>query len=145
MHAINPVNGEAIPVWAADYVLMPTMATGAIMAVPAHDQRDLDFAKQYSIDLFQVRVVVDVPGASPTIHLAVRAYGQTVGEGVHRQLRGVRAGWATRPRPSLPSPSTLEDRGGVGKGDGQFPAARLGLFSRQRYWGAPIPVVLLRR
>src|ERR1700742_3548329 len=54
-HAVNPVNGERIPVWAADYVL-PDYGTGAIMAVPAHDQRDLDFARAYGL---HVRVVVD--------------------------------------------------------------------------------------
>ena len=53
-HAVNPVNGEHIPIWAADYVLME-YGTGAIMAVPAHDQRDLEFARKYGLP---VRVVV---------------------------------------------------------------------------------------
>jgi len=57
-YVVNPVNGERIPVWAADYVL-PDYGTGAIMAVPAHDQRDLDFARAYGLD---VRVVVDTVG-----------------------------------------------------------------------------------
>ena len=57
-HAVDPVNGERIPVWAADYVL-PDYGTGAIMAVPAHDQRDLDFARAYGLD---VRVVRSIPG-----------------------------------------------------------------------------------
>src|SRR5256885_4179353 len=60
-HAVNPVNGELIPVWAADYVL-PDYGTGAIMAVPAHDQRDLDFARAYVLD---VRVVVDTGQPDP--------------------------------------------------------------------------------
>src|SRR3712207_7541142 len=54
-HAINPVNGERIPIWAADYVLAD-YGTGAIMAVPAHDQRDLDFARTFDLP---VRIVVD--------------------------------------------------------------------------------------
>ena len=61
VHAVNPVNGESIPVWAADYVL-PDYGTGAIMAVPAHDQRDLDFARQFNLP---VRVVVATDGADP--------------------------------------------------------------------------------
>src|SRR5690348_6265619 len=60
-HAINPVNGEPIPVWAADYVL-PDYGTGAIMAVPAHDQRDLDFARAHGL---AVRLVVDTGEPSP--------------------------------------------------------------------------------
>ena len=61
VHAVNPVNGERIPVWAADYVL-PDYGTGAIMAVPAHDQRDLDFARRFGLP---VRVVVATDGADP--------------------------------------------------------------------------------
>ena len=61
MHAINPVNDEPIPVWAADYVL-PDYGTGAIMAVPAHDQRDLDFALAFGLP---VRVVVATGHAGP--------------------------------------------------------------------------------
>ncbi len=57
-YAINPVNGERVPVWIADYVLM-TYGTGAIMAVPAHDQRDFEFARKYSLE---VRVVIQPEG-----------------------------------------------------------------------------------
>ena len=60
-YAINPVNGERLPVWAADYVL-PDYGTGAIMAVPAHDQRDLDFARKFGLP---VQVVVDTGGPDP--------------------------------------------------------------------------------
>src|SRR6185503_20383342 len=58
---VNPVNGEALPVWAADYVLAD-YGTGAIMAVPAHDQRDLEFAHRFGLD---VRVVVDTGDPNP--------------------------------------------------------------------------------
>ena len=61
VYAINPVNGERIPVWASDYVLAD-YGTGAIMAVPAHDQRDLDFARKFGLP---VRVVVDTGLADP--------------------------------------------------------------------------------
>ena len=60
-YAINPVNGERLPVWAADYVL-PDYGTGAIMAVPAHDQRDLDFARTFGLP---VQVVVDTGEPDP--------------------------------------------------------------------------------
>ncbi|HZC26841.1 MAG TPA: class I tRNA ligase family protein, partial [Actinopolymorphaceae bacterium] len=74
VHAVNPVNGERIPVWAADYVLAD-YGTGAIMAVPAHDQRDLDFARKFDIP---VRMVVDTGEPDPAeTGLA------TAGEGVH--------------------------------------------------------------
>ena len=67
-YAINPVNGERLPIWAADYVLAD-YGHGAVMAVPAHDQRDLDFARAFDLP---VRVVVDtnapVTGAIPVIH-----------------------------------------------------------------------------
>src|SRR6201999_3551760 len=61
IHAVNPVNGERIPVWAADYVL-PDYGTGAIMAVPAHDQRDLDFARKFGLP---VKVVVATHSPAP--------------------------------------------------------------------------------
>jgi leucyl-tRNA synthetase len=60
-HVLNPVNGEKIPVWVADYVLI-SYGTGAIMAVPAHDQRDFEFAKKFKLP---IRVVVAWPPADP--------------------------------------------------------------------------------
>ena len=64
VYAVNPVNGERIPMWAADYVL-PDYGTGAIMAVPAHDQRDLDFARRFGLP---VRVVVATDQRRPGGH-----------------------------------------------------------------------------
>ena len=92
VHAVNPVNGERIPVWAADYVL-PDYGTGAIMAVPAHDQRDLDFARQFGLP---VRVVVDTDGADPAGHrgrgAGRRRAGQLRPAGRAGQGRGDRRG-----------------------------------------------------
>ena len=77
-YAVNPVNGEQIPVWAADYVL-PDYGTGAIMAVPAHDQRDLDFARKFGLP---VRVVVDTGGPDPAeTGLATPGEGTLVNSG----------------------------------------------------------------
>ena len=128
-HAINPVNGERIPVWAADYVL-PDYGTGAIMAVPAHDQRDLDFARTFGLP---VRVVVDTGGPDPAVNR-------------RRDLRG-RARWSTpgrstawtRPRRSPRITEILAERG-LGRAAVNF-RLRDWLVSRQRFWGAPIPIM----
>src|ERR1700751_227291 len=77
-YAVNPANGERIPVWAADYVL-PDYGTGAIMAVPAHDQRDLDFARTFGLP---VRVVVDTGEADPAVSgIATHGDGMLVNSG----------------------------------------------------------------
>ena len=78
VHAVNPVNDELIPVWAADYVL-PDYGTGAIMAVPAHDQRDLDFARAHGLP---VRVVVDTDQPDPAVTgVATAGDGKLVNSG----------------------------------------------------------------
>ncbi|MET8519803.1 leucine--tRNA ligase [Nocardioides sp. NPDC004968] len=128
--ATNPVNGEQIPVWAADYVLAD-YGTGAVMAVPAHDQRDLDFAKAFSLP---VRRVVDVPGAENP----EETYVATVGDGAYvnsPELEGV-ADKATGIHKII---EKLEAEG-HGKGTINY-RLRDWLLSRQRYWGAPIPIV----
>ncbi|OGO30662.1 MAG: leucine--tRNA ligase [Chloroflexi bacterium RBG_16_54_11] len=130
-YAINPVNDEKIPIWIADYVLM-TYGTGAIMAVPAHDQRDFEFARKYGLE---VRIVIqsegEVPLDSATMEASVPAFGVMVDSGL---LTGTPADQAFQRAISF-----IEERG-VGKAAVNY-KLRDWLISRQRYWGAPIPMV----
>jgi len=130
-YAINPVNQERIPIWIADYVLM-TYGTGAIMAVPAHDQRDFEFARKYGLE---VRVVIQPPDLpaldGSTLSQAVPAFGTMVNSGALTGTPGDKAFEATI--------AYLEELG-LGKRAVNY-RLRDWLISRQRYWGAPIPIV----
>ena len=130
-YAINPVNDEKIPIWIADYVLM-TYGTGAIMAVPAHDERDFAFARAYGLT---VRPVIQPAGAAPldggTMAEPVIAAGAMVDSG---PLTGTPAGEAV-----ARTIAWLQERG-VGRAEVNY-RLRDWLISRQRYWGCPIPVV----
>jgi leucyl-tRNA synthetase len=130
-HAVNPVNGEQIPVWIADYVLM-TYGTGAIMAVPAHDERDFAFARKYGLE---VRPVIQPEDSEPlqeaTMTEAVPAFGRMINSG---SLSGTPASQAIEKTNAY-----LEEQG-VGKASVNY-RLRDWLISRQRYWGAPIPII----
>jgi leucyl-tRNA synthetase len=128
VHAINPVNGERIPVWAADYVL-PDYGTGAIMAVPAHDQRDLDFARRFGLP---VRVVVstDLPDPADT-GVATPGDGVLVNSG---PLDGLSKADAIARIIEI-----LSERG-LGSAAVNY-RLRDWLVSRQRFWGTPIPII----
>ena len=129
--AINPVNGERVPIWTADYVLAD-YGSGAIMAVPAHDQRDLDFALKYDLP---VRVVVDVPSEEPldpaTTGVAATGDGPHINSG---PLDGLNKAAAI-----VASVEMLE-KAGAGKGATTY-RLRDWLISRQRFWGTPIPII----
>jgi len=126
--ALNPVTGEDIPVYAADYVLAD-YGTGAIMAVPAHDQRDLDFARAFGLP---VRVVVDTGAEDPAVTgVATSGDGVLVNSGSYDGL--------SKDEAIARIVADLEERGG-GKGAINY-RLRDWLISRQRFWGPPIPIV----
>ncbi|MFZ5851660.1 MAG: leucine--tRNA ligase [Actinomycetota bacterium] len=127
-YARNPVTGEPIPVWAADYVLAE-YGTGAIMAVPAHDQRDLDFARQFDLP---VRVVVDTGEPDPA-----ESGVATVGDGVHVNSPLIDG---TDKQAGIRDIVAWLEEQGAGRGAVNF-RLRDWLVSRQRFWGAPIPIV----
>ena len=129
--ALNPVNGEKIPIWVADYVLM-TYGTGAIMAVPAHDQRDFDFARKYKLE---IKPVIQPENTHEIIademEHAIPAFGKMINSG---SLTGTSADDAYD--------KTIEYLESRGKGKAAVNyRLRDWLISRQRYWGAPIPII----
>lgn len=126
--AINPVNGEKLPIWASDYVLAD-YGTGAIMAVPAHDQRDLDFAMAMKLP---VRVVVETSEEDPaSTGIATSGDGTLINSG---PLNGMNKEGA------IASIIKQLERDGLGKAARNY-RLRDWLISRQRYWGTPIPIV----
>jgi leucyl-tRNA synthetase len=134
-YAVNPVNGERIPIWIADYVLAG-YGTGAIMAVPAHDERDFAFARKFGLP---IRRVV----AGPEVSDAAVAADMEVAYAAHgTQERLVNSG----PHSGKPARDGLRDIVAMLEAEGKGKAAvnyriRDWLISRQRYWGTPIPVI----
>jgi leucyl-tRNA synthetase len=125
--AINPVNGEKIPVYAADYVLAD-YGTGAIMAVPAHDQRDLDFARAFNLP---VTVVVDGDEDPRETGIATTDNGVLVNSGSLDGLTKTEA---------IPRMIDVLQERGTGSAATNY-RLRDWLISRQRYWGTPIPII----
>jgi len=128
--AINPFTGEQVPIWVANFVLAD-YGTGAIMAVPAHDERDNEFARKYNLP---IRVVVREKGAATDPDPASGAttnYGVLVNSG---EYSGQHA-----PEVMTRMIADAEQRG-IGKGEVQYRLKDWGI-SRQRYWGTPIPVI----
>jgi leucyl-tRNA synthetase len=127
-YAINPANQQKIPVWAADYVLAD-YGTGAIMAVPAHDQRDLDFAKAFNLP---IQVVVKTEAEDPSKSgIATAGDGELINSG---PLNGLDKASAIKKM------NEILETNKQGKGAVNF-RLRDWLISRQRYWGAPIPII----
>jgi len=133
-YAINPVNQAKIPIWIADYVLMG-YGTGAIMAVPAHDQRDFDFARRFGL---AVKVVVQPEGEpmdGATLTEAWTGEGTLVRSG---PIEGVPVGKG--PGQSIERAIAFLEENGFGAGQDNY-RLRDWLISRQRYWGVPIPMI----
>ena len=132
---INPVNEAKIPIWIADYVLM-AYGTGAIMAVPAHDQRDFEFARKYGLE---VRAVIQPDGSETldgaTMTESVPASGTMVASGL---LTGTSADEAFH------AAIKFIEKKGFGKSAVNYKLHDW-LISRQRYWGAPIPMVYCKK
>ena len=123
--AINPVNGKEIPIYISDYVMMG-YGTGAIMAVPAHDDRDYDFAKKFGIDIIEV-----IKGGN----IEEAAYAGE-GELVNSEfLNGI-----TSKREAIDTMADYLQKNGIGEKGVQY-KMKDWAFNRQRYWGEPIPIV----
>ena len=127
-HCVNPFNGERVPLYIADYVL-GSYGTGAVMAVPAHDERDFDFAKKHGLP---INVVVSPPGwDGGELHEAYTGMGALVHSGAFDGTPSERA---------IDAIADFAETRGIGKRTISY-RVRDWLVSRQRYWGTPIPII----
>lgn len=135
-YAINPVNQAHIPIWIADYVLM-SYGTGAIMAVPAHDERDFAFAKKYDLPIIPV-IQPEGQSEAGVLESAFVGAGVMINSGM---LDGTKVNTEKgRKNPSIAKVIDWLEGQGIGKESVNY-RYRDWLISRQRYWGAPIPMV----
>ena len=128
-YAINPINGERTPIWLADYVLAD-YGTGAIMCVPAHDDRDFEFATKFNIPIIQV-IAKDGVAIENMTEAYTEANGTMINSG---EWNGQESAVLKKEAPHI-----IEERG-IGRATVNF-KLRDWVFSRQRYWGEPIPIV----
>ncbi len=128
-YCVNPINGEKVPIWISDYVLM-SYGTGAVMAVPGHDQRDYEFAHKFNLP---IKPVISPPGEKE-VDLSNQAYveyGKLINSGEFTGLSSKEA---------IKKINSKLENIGLGKSTVSY-RLRDWLISRQRYWGAPIPIV----
>jgi leucyl-tRNA synthetase len=130
-YARNPFNNERIPVWVGNFVLME-YGTGAVQCVPAHDERDYDFAKKFGLAIpIVIQPVEGKPSTPETLKAAYVDYGRLENSGPYTGLTSEQA---------IEKMSADAEAGGFGKGETIFRLKDWGI-SRQRYWGTPIPVI----